>query len=131
LTYLPTSIPPSYHDAMSDTEPTVDASAIVPVARQIDADRGHDRETLRMLARAVRNRWPIPDDIRAAAPLIAKRIALTGNNDRERLRAIELLAALDRDNIAALVALDKVERLDGGEATERIELAPIRIGVRD
>lgn len=116
---------------MSDTEPTPDASAIVPVERQIDGDRGHDRETLRMLAKAVRNRWPIPDDIRKAAPLIAKRIALTGRTDREQLRAIELLATLDRDNIAALAMLDKVERLDGGEATERIELAPVRIGVRD
>ena len=116
---------------MSDTEPTVDASAIVPVARQIERDAGHERQTLQMLIRAVRNRWPIPDDIRSAAPLIAKRIALTGKTDREKLRAIELLAALDRDNINALATLDKIERLEGGEATERIELAPVRIGVRD
>ena len=116
---------------MSDTEPTPDAAAIVPLARQIDRDRGHDRETLRMLVRAVRERWDIPPEMRVKAPEIARRIALGDGTEREKLRAIELLAALDRDNIAALVALDKVERLDGGEATERIELAPVRIGVRD
>lgn len=117
---------------MSDTEPTVDGSLPVPAdTPALVVERGHERQTLRMLTRAVRSRWPIPDDIRQGAPLIARRIALTGRTDREKLRAIELLAALDRDNIAALAALDKVERLDGGEATERIELLPIRIGVRD
>jgi hypothetical protein len=116
---------------MSDTEPMQDASEIVPVARQIDRDRGHDRQTMRMLAQAVRNRWPIPQAMREAAPKIASRIAVEGATDREKLRAIEVLAAMDRDNINALAMLDKIERLDGGEATERIELAPIRIGVRD
>jgi hypothetical protein len=113
---------------MSDSEPTPDASAIVPVP---DVDPRHHRETLNLLKRAVRNRWPIPDSMREAAPRIASQIALAGKTDRERLRAIELLAALDRDNIAALATLDKVERLEGGEATERIELLPIRIGVRE
>ena len=116
---------------MSDTEATVDASAIVPVARQIDADRGHDRQTMRMLIRAVRERWDIPAEMRLKAPEIATRIATGDGTDREKLRAIELLAALDRDNINALATLDKIERLEGGEATERIELAPVRIGVRD
>jgi hypothetical protein len=69
--------------------------------------------------------------MREAAPKIASRIAVEGGTDREKLRAIEVLAAMDRDNINALAMLDKIERLDGGEATERIELAPIRIGVRD
>jgi hypothetical protein len=115
---------------MSDTEATPDSAALVPSSR-FPVERGHERDTLRMLVQAVRNRWPIPDDLRQAAPMIARRIALQGATDRERLRAIELLAALDRDNIAALAALDKIERLDGGEATERIELLPIRIGVRE
>lgn len=116
---------------MSDTEPSVDAAAIIPLARQIHSETGHERQTLQMITQAVRSRWPIPEDIRAAAPLIARKIALNGKSDRERLRAIELLAALDRDNINALAILDKIERLEGGEATERIELAPVRIGIRD
>lgn len=96
-----------------------------------DRDPKRDRETLRMLTAAVRNRWPIPEAMRSELPELAARIALNGPSDRDRLRALELLAALDRDNIAALVALDRVERLEGGEATERIDLAPVRIGVRD
>jgi hypothetical protein len=116
---------------MSDTEPMQDASAIEVSVRQIDRDRGHDRQTMRMLAQAVRNQWPIPQAMRDAAPKIASRIAVEGNTDREKLRAVEVLTAMHRDNINALAMLDKIERLDGGEATERIELAPIRIGVRD
>lgn len=98
---------------------------------QIDKDRGHDRETLRMLIQAVRNRWAIPEGMRDAAPKIAARIAMSGATEREKLRAIELLAALDRDNIAALALLDKNERLDGGQATERIELRPVTFERRD
>jgi hypothetical protein len=96
-----------------------------------DRDPKRDRETLRMLATAVRNRWPIPEAVRSELPELAARIALNSESDRDRLRALELLAALDRDNIAALVALDRIERLDGGEATDRVDLLPIRIGVRD
>jgi len=95
-----------------------------------DRDPKRDRETLRMLATAVRNRWPIPEAMRKELPELASRIALNAESDRDRLRALELLAALDRDNIAALVALDRVERLDGGDVTDRIELLPISIGVR-
>jgi hypothetical protein len=84
-----------------------------------------------MLATAVRNRWPIPEAMRKELPELASRIALNAESDRDRLRALELLAALDRDNIAALVALDRVERLDGGDVTDRIELLPISIGVRE
>lgn len=98
---------------------------------QIEKDRGHDRETLRMLIQAVRNRWVIPEGMRDAAPKIATRIAMSGATEREKLRAIELLAALDRDNIAALALLDKNERLDGGQATERIELRPVTFERRD
>ena len=87
---------------------------------------GHERETLRMIQHAVKNRWVIPDAVRDAAPKIATQIMLNSKNDRERMRAIELLATLDRDNIAALVAVDKLERLDGGHATERIEFAPMK-----
>jgi hypothetical protein len=87
-------------------------------------DRGHSRETLRMLAQAVRNRWEIPEGMRSIAPKVAAKILIEGNN-RERLRALEVLAALDRDNINALVAMDKLERLDtpdGVTEKQRIEV---------
>lgn len=42
--------------------------------------------------------------------------------DRERLRAAEILTAMDKANIDALTALDKIERLDSGQTTENIGL---------
>jgi len=92
---------------------------------------GSVRSTMQLLAQAVKNRWVIPPEMRDAAGKLARHIAVHGKTDRDRLRAVELLAALDRDNIAALLALDKVERLEGGNATERIELAPIVFERRD
>jgi len=103
---------------------------IIP-SQQIDRDDGHDRETMRMLITAVRNRWDIPEGMKNAVGKIAARIALEGRTDRERLRAVELLAALDRDNIDALIACIKTQRLDSGQATERIELKPITFERRD
>jgi hypothetical protein len=43
---------------------------------------------------------------------------------RDRLRAAEVLAAMARDKVNAAIALDKMERLDDGEATERVVISP-------
>lgn len=84
------------------------------------------RSTLQMIKRAVTNGWSIPDEWKQELPQLCLRIATDENKgDRERLRATEILRAMSRDNLDALQVLDKIERLDGGEATERIELAPI------
>jgi hypothetical protein len=48
-------------------------------------------------------------------------------DERARIRASELLAACDRDNLNRLVALDKMARLDDGSATERSEGVMINI----
>tara|TARA_R100000388_G_scaffold82097_1_gene60806 strand:+ start:318 stop:686 length:369 start_codon:yes stop_codon:yes gene_type:complete len=86
----------------------------------------HVRESLRLIHSAVKNQWDIPSEWKNALPRLCLKIALDENKgDRERLRATEILRAMSRDNLDALQVLDKIERLDGGEATERIELAPI------
>ncbi len=77
---------------------------------------------MRLIAVAVRNRWQIPDEMREKAPKIAADIATKGATEREKLRAMEVLAAMDRDNISALEKLDKLERLDAGESTENVTL---------
>jgi len=85
-----------------------------------------NRESLVMLKQAVANGWEIPGEWKGALPKLCMKIALDeSRGDRERLRAMEILRAMNRDNLDAAQVLDKVERLDGGEATERIELAPI------
>ena len=84
------------------------------------------RSSLRLLQQAIRNEWDIPPEWKKELPQLCLSIALDENKgDRERLRATEILRSMTRDNLDALQVLDKIERLDGGEATERIELAPI------
>ena len=85
-----------------------------------------ERESLRMLKQALSNGWDIPADWKGALPKLCMKIALDEKRgDRERLRAMEVLRSMNRDNLAAAESLDKIERLDLGMATDRIELAPI------
>ena len=91
-----------------------------------------DRSSLAMIRQAVSNNWDIPDAWKAALPAMCAKIASDENKgDRERLRAIEILRAMQRDNLDAAQALDRVERLDEGRATDRIELGPIKWNARD
>ena len=86
----------------------------------------HEREALILLKRAVTSGWKIPTEWKNELPKLCMKIALDElKGDRERLRAVEILRAMSRDTIDALQVLDKIERLDSGTATERIELAPI------
>ena len=80
-------------------------------------DPHRQRGTLLMLANAVQNQWPIPPAAIEAAPKVAARLLLEGN-DRVKLGAIKLLLAMQKNNIEALVQLDKIERLEAGAATE-------------
>lgn len=93
----------------------------------IGTDEGHHRETLRMLHAAVKNRWKVPDAMKEIGPKVAAKIAVEGKTERERLRAVEVLAAFDRDNIAALLHLDKIERLDTEQPTERQKIEVVYI----
>ena len=84
------------------------------------------RQSLAMIKSAVINGWDIPDKWKQALPSMCLKMALDDSKgDRERLRAIEILRAMQRDNLDAAQALDKVERLDQGQATERVELGQI------
>jgi hypothetical protein len=91
-----------------------------------------DRTSLAMIRQAVSNNWDIPDAWKAALPAMCAKIASDeSKGDRERLRAIEILRAMQRDNLDAAQVLDRVERLDEGRATDRIELGPIKWNPRD
>lgn len=92
----------------------------MPDEPYIGTDEGHDRQTLIMLQSSIRNRWKIPDAMKEIGPKIAAKIAVEGRTERDRLRAVEVLAAFDRDNITALIQMDKIERLDENKATENV-----------
>lgn len=96
-----------------ETETTIDAV-------------GH-RAGLVLVRRALREGWQIPQHVLATLPEMVTRMATDAVTDRDRLRAVETLLAMQRANLDALVAADKCERLDGGGATERVELAPITL----
>ena len=92
-------------------------------ALQIKAKRC--RASLAVIQRAVEKGWNVPQRIIDQVPEIVAQIM----NDnvahvRDRLRASEVLASLVKHRVEAAIALDKIERLDGGEATERFAVSP-------
>lgn len=78
-----------------------------------------DRESLILLRRAIGEGWNVPANVLANGGAVALRILADANaSNRDKLRALDLINKMRDSNIAAAVALDKVERLDGGGATE-------------
>ena len=87
-------------------------------------DGRHDRQTLMLLKRAIQNGWDIPEVVFSAAPKVAMQILATGS-PRDKLRAMDVLTRMRESNIAAIQALDKVERLEVGSPTEIYTVMPI------
>ena len=96
-------------------------SDITPINNEPDH---HARETLVLLASAIRNGWQIPDAALRSAPNIVASMLINGT-PREKLRAAEVLIRMRDSNIAALAVGDKIERLEGGSPTEIFTIHPI------
>lgn len=80
-------------------------------------------KTISILRRAVISGWDIPQQVMDAIPRIAAGIALSKETDsRDKLRAIEVVQRLIRDRWEAAIELDRIHRLERGEATERVEI---------
>jgi len=87
----------------------------------------NDRAELALILRAVRGGWNIPLEWTDKLPEVAARLAADSNKpDRTRLRALEIIASLMRDNVAAAVQLDKIKRLDAGTATENFNVSTVK-----
>jgi hypothetical protein len=93
--------------------------------------RDKPRGDLRMLEAAIRNGWAIPAIAYEALPKLVIDIALNAKGERERLAAVRALTTMHKDNVDTFSVADRAARLDDGLATERIELAPIRLQSRD
>jgi hypothetical protein len=115
--------------AIAPLEPPTPPEA-VPV---LDEPPSRQKAALRLLQRAVTHGWEIPESVWRAAPGICTRILADASvHPRDRLRATEVLAAMARDKVNAAIALDKMERLEDGEATERVVITPeIRARARE
>jgi hypothetical protein len=93
-------------------------------------DPKRKRGTYAILQRAI--------DITLDIPMEAMRFAcmtavqdLKSPDDRIRSRAREFLFKVQDSGIGAAVSLDRMGRLDEGQATDRIELKPIVLEARD
>jgi len=89
----------------------------------------HERAGLRLIRRAIEGRWQVPDELLSSLPRVVVGMVANARTDRERLRAVEILVAMSRDNLAALQAADRLERLDEGQPTDNIQLNPITLRV--
>ena len=89
------------------------------------------RADLRMLERAIRHGWQIPESVYATLPRIVIGILTNSDNAREKLAAIRALTTMHKDNVDTYAVLDRSTRLDEGLATERIELKPVTFERRD
>lgn len=90
-------------------------------------DRTRQRESLRLIQRAVHNGWHIKDEWLREVPKLAAKIMADSQDERNRLRAAQLLEDILARACDAAIALDKIERLDGGQATERVEAIQVNI----
>ena len=82
---------------------------------------------MRMIQRAAINGWDIPDEWLKKLPSIIARIALDDDlTARDRLRAMETLRAMMRDNVDAAVALEKIE---SRTAITRTDFEVVRVGL--
>jgi len=78
-------------------------------------------ESVRLVHRAVVNGWDIKPEWKQVIPKFAMQIlADTSRKERDRLRAMELIRAMERDNLDAAVAYDKINRLESGQTTENV-----------
>lgn len=111
-------------------EPTIAGSrAIVPASTEpaqtdsgLLADPHHAHEDARMVARALKNRWPIPDHMR---PKIVERlvdIATQSPDDSDAIKAASVLRTMDGDNLTAEIEAEKNARLDAGKPTQAVQM---------
>jgi pyruvate dehydrogenase complex dehydrogenase (E1) component len=89
------------------------------------------RGDLRLLRRAILRGWQIPEEIYVTLPKVVVNILTNATTAREKLAAIKLLTTMHKDNVDTYSVADRTERLDEGQATEIVELLPIRLQARD
>jgi hypothetical protein len=76
-----------------------------------------------LIRRAVKMRWDIPSEAFVAAPRIVARILADPSTDiRDKIRAVQTLAMLDRNNADLMLDAYRMERLHEGQSTENVAL---------
>ena len=84
-------------------------------------DRNQRKSTLRMIRQAVVNGWPMDGVDRKAIISRLEAIALECDDERAATGAAKTIADMASANLKALIELDRIERLEAGEATEIVQ----------
>ncbi|TPV94852.1 MAG: hypothetical protein B7733_13020 [Myxococcales bacterium FL481] len=79
------------------------------------------RKGMAMLQRMVEAGGMAPEDLQRAKAFAQSIIELENASVRDKLRANELVMAISKHTAAMGIELERLERLDAGEATERVE----------
>ena len=107
---------------MADSQDTSDAG-VGGRGEIVETDPHHRRASMRVLQQAVERGWKMPEGVFESVPATVQRILDDPDaSSRDRLRAADLLRSIQRDRVEAAEKLDKVERLDAGEATDIVQL---------
>jgi hypothetical protein len=85
------------------------------------SDGHHDRADANMLLRAIRKGWPITDEIRKRAVEWAIEQLDKPEYAETQAKAVAILQEADKHNLRLMEFLDKVKRLDAGQATENVQ----------
>lgn len=81
-------------------------------------DPAHDGRDARLIASAIRRRWPIPDRLKALLIEKAEACLEVADNTRDVAALGKLLTAAESQNQADEHLADKNSRIDSGKATE-------------
>lgn len=106
---------------MSDSDKALSITPGENVARDL-ADPHRCRDTMRMLAKAIRQSWDIPPEVFQNIPKQLQDIINNSDNARDKIRAIQTFVQMHKANVDGLIALDKIERLDAGTPTENVKV---------
>jgi len=84
------------------------------------------RADLALVRRAIQARWNIPEHLRSLVPeAMAEILASPASEARDRIGAAKVVVAMEGQNQTDDLATDKNERLDNGQATERVTVVRI------
>lgn len=92
-------------------------------AESLGNTRWQRREHLRTLEAIVYDGWDVPPEVFATVPKSLYEISRDPmQSTRDRIRASEAIAHLVQHRADAAIQLDRIMRLDHGEATDRTEI---------
>lgn len=90
------------------------------------ADPAETKRHLTVIRQAVFNGWDLPNEASRRLPADLQAIVDDPmTSTRDRIRALECLAALRKDRFDAAVQLDRIQRLEDGSVTDRVEVAQV------